>query len=202
MVTVGERIPITDCCGGIFPTMRNMTTRLLAIALSASAVVSGVAFGTATATATASEVPFYVAGGLGFFAGDLRKLTDQRGYTAAIGWGDQKRSLVGMPSLDLSYGHVAGQGNKFDSLAVMYSERIPLADSVYLGAGVGSFWNHLSVQGNNEQKWTIGARGSAGLSLGSISSLSPFVEITWFYPLEKTMGVQTDYLALVAGFWF
>lgn len=171
-----------------------MTTRLLAIALS----VAGVALG----TAVAGDVPFYVAGGISLFSGDLRELTDQRGYTAAIGWGDTKRSLIGAPSLDLTWSHVAGQGNKFDSVSVMYSERVPLAEMVYLGAGVGSLWNQLNVQGEKEQKWTIGVRGSAGLSLGGFSNLSPFVEVTWFYPLEKTRGIQTDYIALAAGFWF
>ena len=171
-----------------------MTTRLLAAILST--------IGIATGTAAASDVPFYVAGGISMFSGDLRELTDLRGYTAAIGWGDTKTSLIGAPSLDLTWSHVAGQGNKFDSVSVMYSERVPLAETVYLGAGVGSFWNRLDVQGDKEQKWMLGVRGSAGLSLGGFSSRSPFVEVTWFYPLEKIRGIQADYIALVAGFWF
>ncbi len=176
-----------------------MTTRLLAIALSATAL-SAPAIG--TGAAAASDVPFYVAGGISMFSGDLRELTDQRGYTAAIGWGDKKTSLIGAPSLDVTWGHVAGNGNKFDSVSVMYSERVPLAETIYLGAGVGSFWNHLDIQGDKEQKWALGARGSVGISLGGFSSLSPFVEITWFYPLETIRGVKTDFIALVAGFWF
>ena len=175
-----------------------MTTRPLAIAL----LAAGIASGLAPVTAAASEVPFYVAGGVGLFSGDLRMLTDQRGYTAGIGWGDKTTALIGAPSLDLTWGHVAGQGNKFDSIAVMYSERVPLADSVYLGAGLGSFWNQLTVQGNKETKWPLGLRGSAGLSLGSFSKFSPFVEATWFYPLAKTGGLDTSYVAIMGGFWF
>lgn len=171
-----------------------MTTRLLATIVLVSAAASG--------QAVASEIPFYVAGGIGMFSGDLRELTDNQGYVAALGWGDKVRSLIGAPSLDLTWGHADGQGNSFDSVSVMYSERIPLAQAVYVGAGVGSFWNRLKVQGQKEESWTIGVRGSAGLSLGGLSSLAPFIEATWFYPLEKVGGARADYIAIVAGFWF
>jgi hypothetical protein len=181
-------------------TTRPSTVALSTVALS-TAILAATALGVGGA-ATASDVPFYVAGGISLFSGDLRDLTDQRGYTAALGWGDKQRSLIGAPSLDLTWGHVQGNGNKFDSVSVMYSERVPLADAVYVGAGVGSFWNQLDVQGDKDSDWTIGARGSAGVSLGGFSSFSPFVELTWFYPLEKTHGVQTDYVAIVGGFWF
>jgi hypothetical protein len=177
-----------------------MTTRPSAAALPI-AVLAATALAVGGA-ASASDVPFYAAGGLALFSGDLRDLTDQRGYTAAVGWGDKVRSLIGAPSLDLTWGHVAGNGNKYDSVSVMYSERVPLAESVYLGAGVGSFWNQLNVQGEKDSDWTIGARGSAGVSLGGFSSFSPFVEVTWFYPIEKTHGVRTDFVAIVGGFWF
>lgn len=167
-----------------------------------STVLLLVATAVAGRGATASEIPFYVAGGIGMFSGDLRELTDNQGYVAALGWGDKVRSLIGAPSLDLTWGHADGQGNSFDSVSVMYSERIPLAQAVYVGAGVGSFWNRLKVQGQKEESWTIGVRGSAGLSLGGLSSLAPFIEATWFYPLEKVGGARADYIAIVAGFWF
>jgi hypothetical protein len=162
--------------------------------------------GSVAAAWAADRPPFYLAGGIGYLNAEARELTTSKPWHAAAGWGEAAQALLGAPSIDLDWTHAAGRGNSLDTAGVTYNERVPLSDSLYLGYGIGSFYNRLTLTDSagdkqTDNNWTIGGIGRLGIYLGGGSYGSLFVEASYLYR-GKIDGVNLSGAAFTLGLWF
>lgn len=157
-------------------------------------------------TVAADRPPFYIAGGVSQFDKEIRDMTTDYPWTVGLGWGESEAALFGAPSIDLEWAHASGQGNKFDSYGVTYNERALITDSLYIGFGIGSYYNRIDATDKDGKvyhasKWFPAGRAILGLNLGGGRYGSLFTELAYTYRGEVE-GLDANSFSLVVGFWF
>jgi len=134
--------------------------------------------------------------------GGSKDLTDDYGYRGTLAMLAYESGIAGLPWIDFDWNRVTGQGNRVDAAGVLYTERIPLSQSVYLGVGLGSFYNNVRIvqaDGSTlrDDKWTIGGKALIGISLGS----TVVIEGGYYYSGEIA-GIDTKAYGLSLGLRF
>lgn len=156
----------------------------------------------AASAATVDRPPIYIAAGLDYLNQESRALTTDRAEFVAVGWSDNVSALFGIPSLDLDWGHAAGQGNSIDTIGLCYCERAQLTSSIYFGLGIGTFYDRVKLSDGRggsalSTAFRPGGRAMVGMNLTS----TIFLEGTYFYS-GNVGGVNTSAIAVCLGFWF
>lgn len=160
----------------------------------------------ASASASVSSNDGFVAlaGGLQFPNGEVRDIVDTAyGMHLNLGLGTYGKAMIGFPTFEFDWGHIAGKGSRLDTVNVTYCERLVLQDGVYVGGGVGTAWNRFirgtEAHGDGEKKNKLGPclRGIVGMTL----SQQFFVEGLAFYN-GKVDGVDANALAVQVGVRF
>jgi hypothetical protein len=168
------------------------------------------ALGSATAWAAANAA-ISLAGGVAYRYDDgARAVTDDDGsFSWTEDWGTHlvlgasapEKAFIGYPWVDIDWTRSTGNGNRIDSVGVMYVERIPLGQGPYLGLGVGSFYNNIRIEREDytqrQNNWRIGGRGLAGWNLPA----GLFIE-TGYNLSGKVGGTKTDSVDLSLGIRF
>jgi hypothetical protein len=143
----------------------------------------------------------YLAGGVSYFDAEVRRMTKDIGYYAALGYVDRANSgAFGMSSVDLEYRTSVGRGSRVDSFDICYSERAAISqDGVYMGIGVGSWYHRMrdNQAGDSTRRWRPGAKGIIGLDL----KRDLFMEVSYHYS-GKVSGVSTAGFVAALGVRF
>lgn len=164
----------------------------------------------ATAALPASEPPVgYLAAGVTYFTdADSRELVEEDGswewsnnQRYAFGISAPQRALVGFPWIDLEWNHAEGDDHRIDSFGVLYTERAFISASIYLGAGLGSFYQDVRLETGagriRDDEWTIGGKLVAGIWL------DPFILEGVFQWIPSDIAdVDTSLYAVQLGFAF
>jgi len=157
----------------------------------------------ATAGADAGgRPPIYIAVGLDYLDQESRTLTGDRAPHLALGWSDNTPALFGIPSIDLDWGHAAGNGNSIDTIGLCYCERAQLTSTLYFGLGIGTFYNRVKLTDPyGATSVSDGFRPGGRAMLGYLLSSTIFIEGTYFYS-GTVAGVNTNAVAVCLGLWF
>lgn len=162
----------------------------------------------ACATSAAAEVPtLRIDAGVAYrydrqtrtLLGDPERpdLKDEYGYHFCLGMSAPEAGLMGHPWLDIDWARSEGDGNRIDTVGVLYIERIPYGSPIWVGVGPGTFYTDIRIQDRQKKAWRIGGRATLGWQIWD-----PFyVEAGYSYSGE-VMGVKTDSFDLSLGVAF
>jgi hypothetical protein len=130
-------------------------------------------------------------------------LADTYGWSVYLGLSAPQRAVIGFPWIDIIGTRHDGNDARIESLGVLYIERAPVTESLYLGGGVGSFYDsvHLpATPGSNrvsDHDWRVGFKALIGYGFGP----GPFLELSYQYSGE-THGIETTSANLLVGMRF
>jgi len=127
--------------------------------------------------------------------------SDDYGTHFVLGASAPEKAFIGYPWLDFDWSRSTGNGNRIDSLGILYIERIPLGNTIYLGLGPGSFYNNIRIQRDGyierDHKWRLGGRALLGANLPA----GLYLEAGYNYS-GSVAGLKTDSADLSLGIRF
>jgi hypothetical protein len=133
---------------------------------------------------------------------ESRDATADTGIYGSLGLSAPAMGFAGVPWLDFDYSHTDGNGSRIDSVGVLYSERVPLGQSLYAGIGLGSYYNNARIdrgaEPDREDDWTLGAKGMLGYAL----TPNVAIEATYHWVHGDVAGVETTNATLALGIRF
>ena len=130
-------------------------------------------------------------------------INDTYGWVGYLGLSAPQRAVIGFPWIDIIGTRNSGNDARIESLGVLYIERAPVTDRLYLGGGVGSFYDaiHLPATATGDRisdhDWRIGFKALIGYGFGP----GPFVELSYQYSGE-THDINTSSANLLVGLRF
>jgi len=126
--------------------------------------------------------------------------TEDYGYHVRLGSGAPSPGFIGWGSLDIDWARNTGNGDRLDSVGVLYVERIPMGP-ISLGLGMGSFYHDVHIASDRDQQWTIGGTATLSLDLFGPFFLEGGYNLTSLFG-EKVEGLTMDYIFLDLGVKF
>ena len=135
-----------------------------------------------------------------------REITDETpGFSWTEDYGYHARlstpAEAGTGAFDLDWARNRGNGDRIDTLGVLYVQRIPLG-SFRLGVGLGSFYNDLSIADSRHTRWTIGCTALVSKDLVGPLYLEAGYDLTSLVGGQETGGIRTDCVFLDLGIRF
>lgn len=156
-------------------------------------------------TAAAENAAIAISGGFAYrYEDDARHATQEGEFSWNKDYGYHVRLGSAAPegggSLDIDWVRNTGNGNRLDTVGVLYIQRIPIGP-VRLGLGLGSFYSDIRLSDRSETDWTIGGTASLGMDLVGPLFIEGGYNLTSLFG-EKTAGLKTDYVFLDLGIRF